>query len=338
MTTDNKTLTVGDIAAMVQGNVAGDPSVQISGFCSLEEPEPFSIAFLGGNSKQKLKSLIDSIAVGALFVTPELAAEHPSPPFPLIAVKDPYAGIVAVVRHFYKPPAIPEGVSRKAEVHPSAVIAPGAGIGAFAVIGKNVRIGAGAVIHPHVVIYEGACIGEHTIIHSHASIREHVVIGAFNVIQNGAVIGADGFGYVADPAVGLQPIPQVGVVRTADRVDVGANSCVDRATLGSTRVGFGTKIDNLVQIGHNTSIGMHSILCGKAGVAGSTTIGNRVVLGGAVGIGDHVRITDNVRIAAYGASPSDILHEGDYGGYPAMPADDFKRWYKFMKKTSRKSS
>ena len=168
-------------------------------------------------------------------------------------------------------------------------------------------------------------------------IREDCIVGSDTVIQNGAVIGADGFGYVPDKELGLAPVPQVGVVVLSDRVDVGANACIDRATLGTTLVGLGTKIDNLVQVGHNTKIGKFAILCGQTGVAGSCDIGNQVVLGGAVGVADHIQIVDGCRIAGKSVVFGNLTEKNDYAGYPARPAGEWRRSMAIVSKLGRDS-
>jgi len=174
------------------------------------------------------------------------------------------------------------------------------------------------VIHPHVTVYPGVRVGARSVLHAGVVIREDCIIGEDNVLQPGAVIGADGFGYIPDPTFGLRPVPQVGHVVLAERVEVGANSCIDRATLGVTAVDTGTKIDNHVQVGHNTKIGKNSILCGMVGIAGSAHIGSNVTLAGYVGVGDHVSIVDNVRVGAKGGVSSDIREPGDWCGYPVV--------------------
>ena len=182
-----------------------------------------------------------------------------------------------------------------------------------------------SVIHPHVTIYPRVRLGQGCVVHAGAVLREDVTLGDHCVIQNGAVIGADGFGYIPDQAGNLHAVPQVGAAKLGNEVHIGANSCVDRGTLGNTTVGDWTKIDNLVQTGHNVSLGQNCIVCGQTGIAGSVSIGNRVVLGGGCGVQDHVSIADGCRFAGHSGVIGDITERGDYAGMPALPARQWRR-------------
>ena len=339
MSKTQRTISVSDIAACTDGAVLGDASRTITGLCSLDEPDPKALSFLRESSARKLLEILNTKEIGALLVNDSLAREVKEPLIPLILVPDPLKALVTVLPRLCDAPASPHKISEKVDIDPSAIIASDASIAAFSVIGPHVRIESSVVIHPHVVIYEGAQIGAGTVIHAGAVIREHVIIGPYNVIQNGAIIGADGFGYIADSssAMELRPVPQVGIVRTAECVDIGANTCIDRATLGSTRIGTGTKIDNLVQIGHNVSLGRHNILCGQVGIAGSCSTGNNVVMGGNVGVADHIHITDDVRLGARTGVLSDIKEKGDYMGLPPLESKAWRRWYTFILRTAKKS-
>ena len=332
MAESQRSLSVSEIVARTGGTLIGDGTAIIHGLCPLDEPDTRCLAFLREPSVIKLKTAFSGPAVGALLVCDELASEVSNPPFPVILVSNPFAALVLILPDLYDRPSLSPGIHPKSEVDPSAVIGKGAAVGAFAVIGRNVEIGEGVIIHPQVVIYEGARIGSHTVIHSGAVVREYVVIGPNNVIQNGAIIGAEGFGYIGTNV----PVPQIGNVETGPFVDFGANACADRATLGSTRIGEGTKIDNLVQIAHNVRIGAYSIICALTGIAGRAHLGNQVILGGKVGVGNRVNIPDGSRVGAMTGVTSDLPRKGDYAGYPAMEEKDFIRWVKFTKRTARK--
>ena len=197
-------------------------------------------------------------------------------------------------------------------------------VGAFSVVGANAVIEDNVTIHPNVIIYPGVQIGSSTIVHAGAILREDVIIGRECCIQNGAIIGADGFGYYQEEN-DIKPVPQVGTVVLGDRVDVGAQTCIDRATLGTTRLGSSVKLDNLVQIGHNVWIEPGSIVCGHSALGGSVRVGSGVTIGGKVGIADHVSIADGVRIGAGSGVAQDIKERGDYAGYPTQTAQQWRR-------------
>jgi UDP-3-O-[3-hydroxymyristoyl] glucosamine N-acyltransferase len=294
-----------------------------------------TLTFLRKGSRPEIDRLATAGVSALLLPTKDL------PQFPSdcalagIFVEQPQAAFIALLPKFFQPYSTAGGISPKADVAASAQIDPSASIGAFTVIGEGVVIQAGVVIHPHVVIYPGVTIGARTVIHSGAVVREDCVIGENSVIQNGAVIGGDGFGYIPVPGQGLVLVPQVGSVVLGSRVDVGSNSCIDRGAIGPTTIGTGTKIDNLVQVGHNTTVGSHSILCGQVGIAGSATIGNRVTLGGSSGVADHVTIVDEVRCAGWTGVAQDLTEKGDYAGFPAVPASEWRREVATIRSLSR---
>lgn len=213
-------------------------------------------------------------------------------------------------------------------IHPTAIVGEGVrlgeevALGPYAVVGDFCKIGEGTVIYGGVQIGPETQIGANTVIYSNVSIRERISIGDRVIIHPGAVIGADGFGF-KNTDQGHEKIPQMGRVVIEDDVEIGANSCIDRATVETTIVGRGTKIDNLVQVGHNTVIGQHCILVGQVGVGGSARLGNFVILGGQVGIRDHVKLANGVRVGGLSGVAGDIPEKGDYLGVPAVPGDQF---------------
>lgn len=306
------------LAAEVGGELLG-PDSRVSVISALEDDVPGSLTFA-----KRLPASPGSMKAAALLL-PRPVAEWTGSGPSVIAVDDPQRAMMALVPLFFAPYSYPASISPKADVHPSAKLGEGVHIGPFVWVGERAEIGDGAIVHAHCAIYPGARIGARAVIHSGATVREDCMIGCDAVIQNGAVIGADGFGYVPNPKTGLEAVPQIGVVQLEDRADVGANSCIDRATLGTTRIGAGAKIDNLVQIGHNCSIGRHTIICGQAGIAGSTKVGSGAVIGGATGIADHVTVGEGVRVGARGGVTSSLLEKGDYAGHPAVPAGDWRR-------------
>lgn len=326
-----------DIVTRVGGTLFGDESARIHGVCSLDEAETASLSFSKERSIPRLRAIIKDAQVGALLVAqrlPEFA--DALPPVPVIVVADPLAALISIIPLFFKPYSVSAGHPSLVAIHPTAEVAPGVTIGPFTSIGERCVVEEGVTIHPQVTLYPGVRIGRDTVIHAGAVIREDCVIGPGSVIQNGAVVGSDGFGYIGIADRGLVPVPQIGTVITGAQVDVGANSCIDRATLGTTRIGALTKIDNLVQIGHNTKIGKQTIICGKVGVAGSCTIGDGVVLGGGVGVADHMTIGSRVRVGGGGAVMNDITTPGDYLGSPAVPAREWFSLVRAMKRMIRK--
>lgn len=295
------------------------PNNELSDLCSLDHPLINGLGFL------RSKSLPNPLPnIGALLVSEGIELPIDSS-VSFLVTKDPllaFSKIVPIFRPAFRP---------KPGVHPTAIVSSSVNlgknvsIGAYSVIEDNCKIGDDSVIHPHVVIYPDCEIGNQVTIHSQVTIREGTKIKDWCTIQPGSVLGADGFGYVLDPSVGLMPVPQVGNVVLEERVDIGANTCLDRGTIGETRINFGTKIDNLVQIGHNVKIGEHSIVCGQAGIAGSSTLGKKVVLGGQVGVADHKFIADETRVVASSAVLTDLPEKGDYAGFPAIKATTWKR-------------
>lgn len=315
--------TLGEVARHLSATLYGDPSRPVRGISPANEPIPDTISFLKRGSIEELRALLSAPqAPAAVLVSPGLAGHQELGN--VIEVANPLEAVVSLVPLFYPVLRPPPGVSPQAVIGERVSLGQDVSIGAFCVVGDDVTIGDGAILHPHVVLYAGARIGARSVLHSGVIVREHCEVGSDAVIQNGAVIGADGFGYIPIPGKGLQPVPQIGIVQLGSHVDVGANSCIDRATFGTTKIGEGTKIDNQVQIGHNVHIGQHSIVCGQSAIAGSCRIGNGVTLAGSVGIADHLTIADGVRVAARAGVTSD-LSKGDYAGHPAVPVTQWRR-------------
>ncbi len=243
--------------------------------------------------------------------------------FPALTVatlrtQEPYLAFARAIELFYRPPRYAPGVHPTAVVHPSARIGRHAHIGAYAVVMENVEIGDDAVLLPHVVIYPGARIGDQFFAHAHAVVREHCRLGDGVILQNGAVVGADGFGFAPDEQKRWRKIVQSGSAVLGDAVEVQANACVDRASIGETRVGRGTKIDNLVQVGHGCAVGEDTLLCAQVGLAGSTEVGDHVILAGQVGVAGHCRIGDGVVATAQSGIPNDVEPGRMVSGYPAI--------------------
>ena len=312
-------IVLSELAHSVGGEIKGAANFLIAGICSVDKPVPGHISFLRSANQKQIDTIASAGVLAAVLVPDSNRQLQPSSKLSLVFVKDPQSAIVDLVPLFYCPPEVPSGVSPKADIDRSAKFGKNVSVGPFCAIGPDVVIGDEAVLHPHVTLYEGVTIGARSVIHAGAVVREYCSIGADAVIQPGAVIGADGFGYIPDPKLGLRFVPQIGTVTISDNVDIGANSCVDRATFGTTKIGQGTKLDNLVQIGHNSAVGSHSIICGMVGVGGSSEIGNQVVIGGRSGLADHVKIPDQTRIGGASIISHSISEAGDYSGTPPGP-------------------
>jgi UDP-3-O-[3-hydroxymyristoyl] glucosamine N-acyltransferase len=218
------------------------------------------------------------------------------------------------------------GVHALASVDPSATLGTGVSIGAFVCVGARAEIGARTVLHPHVVIGPEAKIGEDCVLHAHASVRDRVIVGHRVTLQNGAVIGSEGFGFATRADGTHQKIPQVGIVVLGDDVEIGANSTVDRPAIGETRIGSGTKVDNLVHIAHGVKIGKNVRLAALVGIAGSSILEDDVVLAGQVGVINHVRVGRGAQVASKSAVMSDLEGGQTYAGIPAVPIGQWRRW------------
>ena len=317
-------LTAAKIAELTGGTLHGDPAIVVTAIKPLADAGPDNLSFFSPTSKKQFAKLLSAASdsrAGVILVTApvdEIKACQ-------IVVKNPLEGIV-LVSAILHPPFKPEvGVHRLAAVEPSAVIGAGSSVGPFAVVGAAAQIGANCVIHAHVVIYPGVSIGDGSTIHAGAVIREGVTLGRGCLIQPGVVLGGDGFGYVSQPGTGHRHIPHIGSVTLGDQVDVGANATIDRATLGKTSIGDGTKIDNMVMVAHNVRIGKHSFLCSQVGIAGSAVIGDWVILGGQVGVADHATIGSQVRVAAQSGVHGEVAGPTDVAGTPARPAANWRR-------------
>ena len=304
---------LGELARLVGGDLEGDPSLEIRGFASLESAGPGDLSFIAAD--RHLAAARRS-AASALIAPPglDLAGR------PAIRVVQPYAAIAAIVRVFFPEPAVAPGVHPTAYIADSARVSPRATVGAFAVVGERSLVEDGAILHPQVFVGPDCRVGEGSVLHPHVVLRERVALGRRVIVHPGSVLGADGFGYVFDGQA-HRKIPQVGRVVVEDDVEIGANVTVDRATLGETVIGRGTKIDNLVQIGHNTVVGADTVIVALAGIAGSCRIGRRVVVGGQVGIADHVTIGDGARIGSQAGVHRDVPAGAGMIGTPAMPGD-----------------
>jgi len=308
-------VSLNDIAKLINGVVKGDGDIQIQTFAPIDNILPHSLIFAEGADNIKRAEASDAAAI--------LVANHiEGLQKPSIQVDSPFKAFMQLLKHFHPPHPISIGV------HPTAVIADDVTLGEQVSIGPFVSIQSGStigdhcVIKSHVSIGHQVTIGAHTTIHPHVTLYDHVTIGQRVSLHANTVIGSDGFGYVYEQGKHIK-VPHVGSVIIEDDVEIGASTMIDRATLGNTIIGEGTKIDNLVQIAHSVKLGKHNILCAFTGIAGSTTSGNHVVFAANVGVSDHVVIDDGVILGARtGVPPKKHLKQGNiYLGTPARPKD-----------------
>jgi UDP-3-O-[3-hydroxymyristoyl] glucosamine N-acyltransferase len=303
------------IAATLGARLAGD-DVEITGVAGIEEAAPGQLTFV---ANPKYAAAARTTRASAVIVRDD---------FPAIAAatlrcRNPYLTFARAIELFYHPPRYPIGIHSTSVVHPSAKIGKHASIGPYAVVEEDVEIGSHCVLLPHVVIYRGARIGDNFFAHAHAVVREYCRLGDNVILQNGAVIGADGFGFAKQDDGRWQKIVQSGPAVLEDDVEVQANACVDRASVGETRIRRGAKIDNLVQVGHASEVGEHTLLCAQVGLAGSTVVGDHVILAGQVGVAGHCRLGDGVIATAQSGIPSDVEAGKTVSGYPAI---DNRQW------------
>ncbi len=298
----------------------GDPETPIHGVAGIEVAAAGQLTFL---SNPRYAPLARSTGAAAILVEPSF----PVLSTPTLRVQNPYLAFARAVELFYQPPAYPPGVHPTAVIAPTAELAADSHVGPYVVVMDHARVGPGAVLLAHTVIYPHAQIGERFFAHAHVVVREHCRIGDHVTLQNGAVIGADGFGFAKQEEQPLgsrwYKILQTGPAVLEDRVEVQANSCVDRASIGETRVEAGAKIDNLVQVGHGSRVGRDTLLCAQVGLAGSTNVGHSVVLAGQVGVAGHCTIGDGAIATAQSGVPSDVAPGKVVSGYPAV---ENRRW------------
>lgn len=306
------------IAQIVSGELDGE-DIEISGISTLKSAKNGEISFL---SNTRYAKLISETQASAIIVDKKYEKQAN---LSFVRTDDPYLAALITVKIFHPHPE-PRiiGISESAHVSNSAVVGADAGISPGAVIGDDVKIGDRVQIGANAVIEKGVEVGDDSIIHSNAVIRHSCVIGKRVVIHPGAVIGAEGFGFA--PVGGkFEKIPQVGNVVIEDDADIGANTCIDRAFLGSTIIGKGVKLDNLLQIAHNVEIGAHTVIAAQTGISGSTVVGSGVMMGGQVGIVGHIEIGDGAKIGAQSGITKSVPPGITVFGYPAKPIMESKR-------------
>ena len=306
-----------ELASRLGCTVRGNGEVEVQRVRGIEDSGPGDLTFV---ANRRYVPRLSTTRATAVIVSPDLDT-----PLPSLLSPNPYLAYARAARLLHPEQRPPAGVHATAVVDATAELGDGVHVGALAVIGPRVRVGARTVIHPHVVLYADVAVDEDCVLHSGVQVRERCRLGRRVVVQNGAVIGGDGFGFARDQDGRYEKIPQVGIVVIEDDVEVGALSAIDRASMGETRIGRGTKLDNLVQIGHSVTIGEHTVLAGQVGVAGSTHIGDRVTLAGQVGVAGHLTVGDGAIATAQTGIPSSVDAGAVVSGSPAM---DNREWLK----------
>ena len=317
--------TLAELAALVRGRIVGDGSVSIAMARPVDEAGPGDITFVEGEkyARQLRTSAPSAAVVGPHFRLPDDAPAE----LPLIEVPDPLSAFLSIYEHL-------SGRSRPRweGVHPLAYVAPTASIGVnaavypFAYVGDGAQVGDGCTIHPHAVVGAGSKLGVDCTLHPHVVLYEYVTLGDRVEVHSGSVLGGDGFGYRSQGGRQVK-IPQAGTLEVGPDVEIGANCAIDRGTFGATTIGEGTKLDNLVMVGHNNRIGRHNVLCGQVGIAGSCRTGDHVVLAGQAGIKDHTQIGDRATVGAQTGVSRDVPSDARVFGTPAVHGKQF--WQSF---------
>ncbi len=314
-----------ELGVLLEGEVEGSNDVVITGVSGLESATSEHLTFL---ANPRYSAAAARTGAGAVLVGMEAGRLG----VPTIRVKDPYLAWAQAVALFHEAPVYPPGVHPTAVVAESAKLGKGVHLGPYVVVMDRVTLGDGVVVLAHCVVYSDVQIGRNSLMHAHVVVRESCVLGEDVTVQSGAVIGGDGFGFAKKADGGWLKIPQSGRVVLEDRVEVQANACIDRASVGETRIGAGTKIDNLVQVGHGSAVGSNTLLCAQVGLAGSTKVGDRVILAGQVGVAGHCSIGDDVVATAQSGIPGDVPAGQIVSGYPAV---ENRRWLKSVAAANR---
>ena len=306
-----------ELAQWVDGTVVGDEETEISGVAAVEEAQAGEITFI---ADLKYLPKLSETKASAVIVSREVSQADK----PLLCVTHPHLAFAKILTLFFQKPYRPKGIDSNTWISPSAKLGKDLTLYPFVYIGERCSIGDRVTLYPGVYVGEDAAVGEDSILFPNVSVYSGTLVGKRVILHSGVVIGSDGFGYVKEGKKSVK-IPQVGSVEIEDDVELGANTTVNRATLGKTIIRRGTKIDNLVQVAHNVVIGEDSILCAQAGISGSTKIGSNVTLAGQVGVVDHVEIGDNVIVGAQAGVTHNLPGNQGYVGSPALPHREFLR-------------
>ncbi|MFN2622279.1 MAG: UDP-3-O-(3-hydroxymyristoyl)glucosamine N-acyltransferase [Chthoniobacterales bacterium] len=323
-------VSLGEIVDLVGGEFAGDRNCSITTVASLSQASGDQLSFL---SNRKYAAELAATKAGAILVPKKLEGSDSR----WIRVDDPYFAFAKIMTRWFSNRPMPKGISSKAVVAESAKLGENVSLGHFVIVGENVVIGNNVTIFQGVSIEAGSTIGDDCIVYPNVAIYDGTRIGNRCIIHSGVVIGSDGYGFATHDGK-HHKIPQIGIVRIEDDVEIGAGTTIDRAALGETVIGEGTKIDNLVQIGHNVKVGKHCLLVSQVGIAGSTELGDYVAVAGQSGFSGHLKIGHRVQVAAKSAVLDDVPDDAKVMGSPAVPFTEFARRQAVVKKLARKKS
>ena len=326
------TFSANQIASLVNGIVEGDGNATVSTFAKIEEAGKGAITFLANPIYTRYIYTTEATIV---LVSKAFEAERPISST-RIRVDDPYATLAQLMQAIERLTAPTHtGIEQPAFIAADVLIPEDCYVGAFAYIGAGAVIGKGARIYPQAYIGPGAVIGSDTVIYPGVKVYHNCRIGNRCIIHAGAVIGADGFGFAPTGSGSYSKIPQMGIVEIADDVEIGANTTIDRATMGATRIHSGVKLDNLIQVAHNAEVGSDTVIAAQTGIAGSTKVGSRCMIGGQVGFAGHITVGDNVKIGAQSGIPGNVATGSCLMGYPAVPHADFARQAVLIKRLAK---
>ena len=320
--------TASQIAEIIDGKVDGDPSIEVSKLSKIENGKKGSLTFL---SNPKYTPFIYSTNASVTIVNESFIPEQDITTT-LIRVKNAYDSFSQLLDYYEERIDIPKGISSSSEIHETSKIGKDCFVGSFSYIGKNCVIGDNVQIYPQSYISDNVHIGSNTIIRQGVKVLHNTIIGNCCVIHSGAIIGSDGFGFSPQNDGSFKKVPQTGNVIIKDFVDIGSNTTIDKATLGSTLISKGVKLDNLVQIAHNVIIGENTVIAAQTGIAGSAKIGNNCMIGGQVGVAGHITIGDNVKIQGQTGVTSNIKNGVSIQGTPAMIFKDYSKSYIYFRK------
>jgi len=320
-----------NLAKALDARLEGDPDAEIHGVSGLDHATPGHVTFL---ANKRYIPLLETTQASAILIEegPALDRAEGQPPLAALRTPNPYLAFAKAIELFYEAPSYVPGVHETAVVARTARVPEGAHIGPYCFIDEHVEIGRNAVLHSFVTIYRGAKIGDHFFAHSHTVVRENCRIGNRVILQNGAVVGSDGLGFAKQKDGSWYKMAQSGPAGLEDDVEIQANSCIDRATVGETRIGRGTKIDDLVLVGHASQLGANNMICGQTGLAGSTKIGDNCIFAGQSASSGHLTVGDNVIVTAQSGLPRDVEPNQIRSGSPAV---DNKLWLRYTAALTR---